>query len=95
MNAEQKQRAAELLAAWRATAYALHADCMAALLQEMVNTPAEAPADVARDADPVGYLYTHVQSGEYHVSDYDDDYRGPERAMWHIEPVYRRAKGQA
>ena len=55
----------------------------------------EPPADVARDAEPVGYLYTNVQSGEHHVSDYDDDYRGPERAMWHIEPVYRRAKGQA
>ena len=46
-------------------------------------------------SEPVGYLYTNVQSGEYHVSDYDDDYRGPERALWHIEPVYRRAKGQS
>ena len=45
--------------------------------------------------EPVGYLYTNVQSGEYHVSDYDDDYRGPERALWCIEPVYRRAKGQS
>lgn len=45
--------------------------------------------------EPVGYLYTNVQSGESHVSDYDDDYRGPERALWHIEPVYRRAKGQS
>ena len=87
MNAEQKQRAAELLSAWRATAYALHADRMADLLQELVDapeaepfgyfkaepfgwtdcaetddgaialfappapTPAEAPADVARDAE--------------------------------------------
>ena len=40
-------------------------------------------------SEPVGYLYTNVQSGEYHVSDYDDDYRGPERALWCIEPVYR------
>ena len=39
-------------------------------------------------------LYTNLQSGEYHVSDYDDDYRGPERALWHIEPVYCRTKGQ-
>ena len=29
MTAEQKQRAADLLAAWRATAYALHGDRMA------------------------------------------------------------------
>ena len=45
-------------------------------------------------SEPVGYLYTNLQSGEYHVSDYDDDYRGPERALWCIEPVYRRTKGQ-
>jgi len=182
MNAEQKQRAADLLSAWRATAYALHGDRMAALLQELVDapepepfgyfksepfgwtdcaetddgaialytappapsvpdgwrivikkefplydedeidedkhccewvmlqerkrlhkilaapTPAEAPADVARDSvasEPVGYLYTNMQSGEYHVSDADDDYRGPERVLWCIEPVYRRAKGQS
>lgn len=43
MNAEQKQRAAELLAAWRATAYALHADRMADLLQEMVGAPEAEP----------------------------------------------------
>lgn len=46
MTAEQKQRAAELLAAWRATAYALHADRMVALLQELVDAPA--PEPVAR-----------------------------------------------
>ena len=46
-------------------------------------------------SEPVGYLYTNLQSGEYHVSDYDDDYRGPERVLWCIEPVYRRAKGQS
>ena len=69
-------------------------------LREMLAaapTPAEAPADVARDnvaSEPVGYLYTNLQSGEYHVSDADDDYRGPERVLWCIEPVYRRAKGQ-
>ena len=45
--------------------------------------------------EPVGYLYTNVQSGEYHVSDYDDDYRGPERVLWCIEPVYRKTKGQS
>ena len=39
MTAEQKQRAADLLAAWRATAYALHADRMADLLQELVDAP--------------------------------------------------------
>ena len=57
----------------------------------------EPPADVVQDSvasEPVGFLYTNLQSGEYHVSDYDDDYRGPERALWCIEPVYRRAKGQ-
>ena len=43
MNAEQKQRAAELLAAWRATAYALHADRMADLLQELVDAPEAEP----------------------------------------------------
>lgn len=48
MNADQKQRAAELLAAWRATAYALHADRMADLLQELVDAPeAEPVAEVA------------------------------------------------
>ena len=51
------------------------------------------PDNVA--SEPVGYLYTNLQSGEYHVSDADDDYRGPERALWCIEPVYRRAKGQS
>ena len=43
MNAEQKQRAAELLAAWRATAYALHGDAMADLLQELVDAPEAEP----------------------------------------------------
>jgi hypothetical protein len=60
-------------------------------------TPAEPPADLVQDSvasEPVGYLYTNLQSGEYHVSDADDDYRGPERVLWCIEPVYRRAKGQ-
>ena len=47
MNAEQKQRAAELLSAWRATAYALHADRMADLLQELVDAP---------EAEPFGYF---------------------------------------
>ena len=70
MNAEQKQRAAELLAAWRATAYALHADRMADLLQELVDAPevlavtnpsqisslAEPSADVARDAERYRWL---------------------------------------
>ena len=43
MTAEQKQRAADLLAAWRATAYALHADRMADLLQELVDAPEAEP----------------------------------------------------
>lgn len=43
MNAEQKQRAADLLTAWRATTYALHADSMAALLQELVDAPETEP----------------------------------------------------
>lgn len=47
MNAEQKQRAAELLAAWRATAYALHADAMAELLQELVDAPETEPVATA------------------------------------------------
>ena len=88
MNAEQKQYARDLVASWRfarnQSAGVYTADNLAALLQEMVGVP---------EPEPVGYLYTHVQSGEYHVSDYDDDYRGPERAMWQIEPVYRRTKG--
>lgn len=130
MNAEQKQRAVELLAAWRATAYALHADRMDDLLQELVDAPeaepfaiihldgsfvhvefkqtiagtgkfevyASPPVPSVPDSvasEPVGYLYTNVQSGEYHVSDYDDDYRGPERVLWCIEPVYRKTKGQS
>lgn len=43
MNAEQKQRANELLSAWRATAYALHGDRMADLLQELVDAPEVEP----------------------------------------------------
>ena len=50
MNAEQKQRAAELLSAWRATAYALHADRMADLLQELVDAP---------EPEPVAYIEHH------------------------------------
>ena len=44
MNAEQKKRAAELLSAWQATAYALHGDAMADLLQEMADAPEVKPA---------------------------------------------------
>lgn len=44
MNAEQKQRAADLLSAWQATAYALHGDAMADLLQEMADAPEVKPA---------------------------------------------------
>lgn len=50
MNAEQKQRAVELLSAWRVTAYALHADRMADLLQEMVDAP---------EAEPIAYIEHH------------------------------------
>ena len=50
MTPEQKHRAAELLSAWRATAYALHADRMAALLQELVDAP---------EPEPVAYIEHH------------------------------------
>ena len=43
MNADQKKRATELLSAWRATAYGIHADAMAALLQELVDAPEPEP----------------------------------------------------
>ena len=95
MNAEQKKRITHEISNWRNAAqggveeFEATGNRMAALLQEMMN----APMDVA--SEPVGYLYTNLQSGEYHVSDYDDDYRGPERVLWCIEPVYRRAKGQS
>ena len=55
MTPEQKKRAAEVLAAWRATAYALHGDAMADLLQEMVDAPEHEP-------EPVAYQY--VESGK-------------------------------
>lgn len=48
MNTEQKQRAKDLIAAWKSTAYALHADRMAALLQEIIEAP---------EAEPVAYLH--------------------------------------
>ena len=46
MNAEQKQQAIALVKAWGKTAYGMHADAMAALLQEMVD--AHEPKPVAR-----------------------------------------------
>lgn len=56
MNADQKKRATELLSAWRATAYALHADRMADLLQEMVDAPevlaATNPAQISSSTEP-------------------------------------------
>ena len=89
MTPEQKQYALDLVSSWTTArnqaAGTYVADKLAALLKELFDAP---------ETEPVGYLYTNVQSGEYHVSDYDDDYRGPERALWCIEPVYRRAKGQ-
>jgi len=54
MNADQKQRAAELLSAWRATAYALHADRMADLLQELVDAPTPKPFGYFK-AEPFGW----------------------------------------
>lgn len=99
-----KRRAEEIVAmAVNREDYAKINRTVAALVMDIANsaeatTQAEAPADVARDSaasEPVGYLYTNLQSGEYHVSDADDDYRGPERVLWCIEPVYRRAKGQS
>lgn len=89
MNAEQKKRALAALGMWHSSnddslrEYQA-AELMADLLQELVDAP---------EVEPVGYLYTHAQSRDCHFSDYDDDYRGLERAMWHIEPVYRRTKG--
>lgn len=86
MNTEQKLRAAELVSEWHTHYPEYVGDRMAALLQELVEAP---------EPEPVGYLYTNVQSGESHVSDTDDDYRGPESALWHIKPVYCRTKGQS
>lgn len=103
MNAEQKKRIAHEISNWRNAAQGGIEDFkstgkrMAALLQELIDAPAAAPADLVQDSvasEPVGYLYTNLQSGEYHVSDTDDDYRGPERVLWCIETVYRRTKGQ-
>ena len=45
MNAEQKQQAIALGKAWGKTAYGMHADAMAALLQEMVEAQAKTEAD--------------------------------------------------
>ena len=60
MNAEQKQRASDLLSAWRATAYALHCDRMADLLQELADAPevltATNPAQISSSAEPFGYF---------------------------------------
>ena len=123
MNAEQKQRATELVSEWNTHYPECVGDRMAALLQELVCAPEAEPFAVIHldgsfvhvefkqsvassgkftvytappaQNEPVGYLYTNVQSGEYHVSDYDDDYRGPERVLWCIEPVYRKTKGQS
>ena len=125
MNAEQKQRAIELVIEWNTHYPEYVGDRMATLLQELVEAPEPDPSarvtgyyagylsiatvdgrvlpagtalyttPPAPETEPVGYLYTNVLSGEYHVSDYDDDYRGPERALWHIEPVYRKTKGQS
>ena len=46
MTPEQKQHAIALVKAWDKTAYGMHADAMAALLQEMVD--AHEPKPVAR-----------------------------------------------
>lgn len=57
MNADQKQRATGLLAAWQATAYALHGDRMADLLQELIDAPevlaATNPAQISSSTEPV------------------------------------------
>ncbi len=85
MNTEQKQEAERISAMWSVDGYnvKLATDALK-LCCELAEIP---------EPEQVGYLYTNVQSGEFHVSDYDDDYRGPERALWYIEPVYRRTKG--
>ena len=48
MNEEQKQRAKDLIVAWKSTAYALHADRMAALLQELIEAPEPQPVLVVK-----------------------------------------------
>ena len=63
MTADQKQRANGLLSAWRATAYALHGDRMAALLQELADgydapesLAATNPSQISSSAEPFGYF---------------------------------------
>ena len=62
MNEEQKKRATELLAAWRATAYALHGDAMADLLQEMVEAPEPEPVLVV-ETEPGYWSRGHYYEG--------------------------------
>ena len=62
MTPEQKKRAAELLAAWRATAYALHGDAMAALMEELINAP---------EPEPFGY-FKHEPFGWTDCAETDD-----------------------
>ena len=62
MNEEQKQRAVESLAAWRATAYALHADRMADLLQELVDAPEAEPVLVV-ETEPGYWTRGHYCEG--------------------------------
>ena len=60
MNAEQKQQAIALVKAWGKTAYGMHADAMAALLQELVDAPevlpATNPSQISSSAEPFGYF---------------------------------------
>lgn len=75
MNTEQKQRAADLLSAWRATAYALHGDRMAELLQEMVDAPEPKSCGWIRAIDEA--MVTHYLG----VADIADDYEAAKKKL--------------
>ena len=47
MTPEQKQHAIALVKAWGKTAYGMHADAMAALLEELINAPESEPVAYA------------------------------------------------
>lgn len=75
MTADQKQRANGLLSAWRATAYALHGDRMAALLQELVDAPEPKSCGWIRAIDEA--MVTHHLG----VADIADDYEAAKKKL--------------